>query len=281
LSPLTENKRIRDRKRRERLPEIPRDVRRERLREIERDMKYWQRRLKVLRLLARRGPLNKYGICRDLVPKEASEPTILYLVDEMEQDGLIKVVNTIKKVRGSKPSKYYDLALHGLAGLVVHLGETESDRQFLSHLARKYRDLMPSIFDAWPAILQGGVEDVAVERLDLLCSLLLSGWPMRQAIHTEVDIVEKDGVLSEDAADLFLDPLDCSLDLEDGRPPAAAERWLEAVRSNGSLRQATIGPLRRIIEFYQVAGDEVERKLREANELLASLEQANKIDKGA
>ena len=246
---------------------------------IEREEKYWQRPLKVLRLLARKGPLNKYGICRDLVPKEASEPTILYLVAEMEQDGLIKVVNTVKKVRGSKPSKYYDLALHGLAGLVVHhSGETESDRRFLSHLANKYRDLMPSIFDAWPAILQSGVEDVAAQRLDLLCSILLSGWPTRQALHAESTVLEKDGALAEDGVDLFLDPLDCSLDLEDGRPPAATERWLEAVRNNSSLRQDTIGTLRRTIEFYQAAAHEVERKRREANDLLASLEQANRTD---
>jgi hypothetical protein len=81
-----------------------------------------------LRALAVHGPLHKYGIYKQLKGASlASEPTIIYMVDDLERQGLIRIVYTKHKVQGSKPSRYYDLALAGLVTVIGRLGSMPKD----------------------------------------------------------------------------------------------------------------------------------------------------------
>lgn len=118
------------------------------------------RKLQILRYLGEHGPANKYRIRKE--SGTGSQPTVLAAVDELESIGEIKSQRTITHARGGRVSKIYDLTLWGLADLTswsTHPTNPtgEDDRDLLDHLAKKYRELMPDLFDQlWPALREVG-----------------------------------------------------------------------------------------------------------------------------
>jgi DNA-binding PadR family transcriptional regulator len=210
------------------------------------------RHLAVLKVLADEGPLNKYGICKELVPSEASEPTILYRIDNMEQQGLVRVVKTIKKVRGSKPSKYYDVSLAGLLLLVRPEGR-ERDKnkiELARRLAAKYADLMPHILDLWPAFREAGVEDEALDRLQFW-GAFEEGLPEK---------LEEGSQLHKEALSYILTPM------------RKSEKWCKAIRTNDQLRKVSIPAVRGEIEALLRKRDEIDKQIEDMKEFLKSLQ---------
>jgi DNA-binding PadR family transcriptional regulator len=124
-----------------------------------------QRISKILELLAEKGPLNKYWICKSL-QKLAAEPTILSDVNDLEAHDFIKITNTKQHVRGSKPSRYYDLTSSGVLRLLAELSipKVRMKRPVtVSHLAVKYSELLPEGFRVWNAFERTGIVDIAEE----------------------------------------------------------------------------------------------------------------------
>ena len=127
------------------------------------------RAVEVLRVIAKSvEPLNKYRIWEAVKSKKiGTEPTFLYLVDNLKERGLIKIVKTDEYARGQKPSHYYDLTLPGLAKLMLDMRGT--DVEGFRELAKKYRQLLPRIFGAWPEIVKLGTEEHVITHLGSLC----------------------------------------------------------------------------------------------------------------
>jgi DNA-binding PadR family transcriptional regulator len=134
-------------------------------------------KLKILHYLGEHGPANKYRIRKE--SGAGSQPTVLAAVDELEKSSEIESHKTITHARGGQPSKLYDLTLYGLAELISNLtsknpiGNVRENIGLLDRLARKYRDLMPDLFDQlWPALREVGAHRDS--ELGMFCGLLSS-----------------------------------------------------------------------------------------------------------
>jgi hypothetical protein len=193
-----------------------------------------KRRTRILHALAIHGPLNAYKTWTKLVKEEtATQPTIRADLEELLQKGFVKNVDTNQKARGGRPSKHYDLSLLGLAELLYGLPGSELTAGFIGHVAKKYRDVMPLIFDAWPSIVEAGVEDIARRQLSLHCleiSDMAREWFLENGMTGEPP--QK---LQHLLARYFLRPL----------APRFPERqrWIEALRGCETLRKTTLHAL--------------------------------------
>ncbi len=205
-----------------------------------------KREARILLLLAKTGPLNKYHIWKQLAPqKKETEPTILQAIQDLDKRGDIRVVDIKEKVRGPKPSKYFDLSFHGLMTLIMLTSQTDLGIKdfdsFSAQLANKYHELEPSfkpIFELWPAVIQAGVQDLAWFRLVLLC-----GATLRNPITWEESKLRGFmGYPTSRPIDFFLDPF--------GYTSQERDRWLSAVRKNDILRQAMTDSLQRRVQDY-------------------------------
>jgi DNA-binding PadR family transcriptional regulator len=178
------------------------------------------RTMEILLLLAQKGPLNKYGICKVLVPKYGSEPTILYAVRDLTEEkrgigAAIRVAKTERGARGPKgTSNYYDLTPSGLAHLLNAIAWDLKNPgrdffDFFGHLAAKYLDLFPEIFNLWPAFVDAGIADLFIQRFKYTCK-------------------HSDDLLSENALYWFLAP--------SWADRALRERWLKGINRIESIR---------------------------------------------
>ena len=189
-----------------------------------------------------------------LVKEEAAtQPTIRGDLEEMlkEVPPLVKTVDTDQKARGGRPSDYYDLDFLGLSTLVVYfetLGERANDpRQFARHVAEKYHDLLPSVFNLWPEFIKENAEDLAWRGLKRACGDFAEltpasfdpGSPRFSAFG------EKDPVGSPDyATTCFFGGIMVDLgDLGSINPFyfAAHDAWLQVVARDQMIREALVG----------------------------------------
>jgi hypothetical protein len=246
----------------------------------------------LLTLLRHHGPLNKYGICQHLVPHVGSEPTILYLVDEMEQSGQITVVSTVKKVQGTKPSKYYGLSLRGFSWImreyleaVTKAKEEKKDtrvwgiktppEEFIRGVVERHRHLMPPLLDLWPAFVEAGLEATAVECLHLACvthgsagetyqTFSLADFEVPSGVEVEIrrsfgepsEDEEKDEANYDHALSLLTEP-----------------EVFKKVLGNETLRAVCMRMLKRSIQTYGQVAEEMGRHHKESKERLNVLEQ--------
>lgn len=150
-----------------------------------------KRQIRILMLLTQKGPLNKYHICKELMPAHGTEPTILQAVSDLERQKLIDVIHVDEDARGSKPSKHYDLSLQGLLAFMegVLRGPNASSR--MRHLAEKYHNLLPGLFDLWPSIVQTGIEELACRKLEAVHSVaFLDIWDYPEMVPDSDELAE-------------------------------------------------------------------------------------------
>jgi hypothetical protein len=213
-----------------------------------------RRRRAILRLLVEKGPLNAYRICEQLAPKAGSIPTLLYGVRDLKEGGYIRVVEIDKRPPGGKPSEHYDLALLGLVDLITMLENNDSGRRFLDRLTNKYRSLMPSVFDVWPAISDAGIADLAFKRLRRVC------------LHFGEFIINESRDLDDEAVVRFFDPV--GPDMGESRE---AKRWLRGILTNAALRERAKRSLRRTIATEEVSMGMSRGVIEKAEECLRAL----------
>lgn len=253
----------------------------------------------ILRVLSEEGPVNKYRICKRLESNMGSEPTILYAVSELEKDGFIKVIETKDKVRGGKPSKLYDLSILGVTKLLAEQLKEKYDFEFVDHVAKKYRHLIPDLFAAWPAIVQAGLGDEIMPALADHIEWMADALVIRTEREAKGE-VEKDegGHLSYGhgivPSPILVEPPSMCLDLTGFLDGVSYEKWLldhplimildvdhrrkklvEAVRGNTILRQAVIKDLHELIERCRHRVTEVDKRVREAEIMINQLERMN------
>lgn len=219
------------------------------------ERKMLRRRVNILRLLAEKGPLNTYRICEHFVQgKAGSEPTILYAVRDLREMHCIRAARIDNKSRGVKPSEHYDLTLAGLLVLIKSLLDNEGGHRFLEHLATKYRNLMPSVFDVWAAIRDAGIADLAFRRLQHLCDAALLDLGSAEPTDWPTDLIRED-------IDTFFDP--------------GEKRWLEGVMTNKTLRERVKESLRNAIAWREW---EIEGAIEENEEAERILDALSKKD---
>jgi DNA-binding PadR family transcriptional regulator len=231
--------------------------------------------LKILHYLAEHGPANKYRIRKE--GGAGSQPTVLDAIDELEKSGAIKIVDEKTNVRGSTPSKYYDLTPEGLRTLILgldHLGLRQSHVNYLYRgLAKKYYEYCPCVFKFWPDFVKASVEVLAQRRCLRLtqatqndpdwskiadhhcCYTDLERSPYyyprpnegRSYTGTKEDWYRRmrEFLLDTDPHyQVFLDPFQPETD------ETERENWLAFIRQNSRLRQLTADVLRGMIDQH-------------------------------
>ena len=219
--------------------------------------KRWAR---ILYTLAMDGPLNPYKTWAKLVKEElATQPTIRGDLEELLKMGRVKNVDTDRKARGGRPSIRYDLTLPGLATVIANLEDNESGHRLLDYLAKKYRAMMPLVFDVWPAILEGGVGDVAFRRLQEICISVLEA-----------------GLVSKDSLDLpnykvlenFFAPDTYLEETRDDR-----RRWFQGIRRDKTLRERMRTALHDRIRYLEDCQKGWASAIQKANQILEVLSE--------
>lgn len=210
---------------------------------------YENRKLKILRYLGEHGPANKYRIRKD--SGAGSQPTVLATVNDLEKSGEIKSHETIAHPKGGQPSKKYDLTLWGLAHLIfgtwsVHnlrIGNAKKiNSNLLDHLAKKYRDLMPGLFDQlWPALREVGADRDSA--LGMFCGLMFS-------MHQGGGLGGKKEVTSfiRDTGVTYL--LGVGNNPSEDADPVTIRKEIRSFRGNPVLRKATMKQLADAVEGY-------------------------------
>jgi hypothetical protein len=248
--------------------------------------------------------LNKYGICKSLGAEWGSEPTILYAVRDLEEDGYIEVVKIDKSARGGQPSKYYDVSLPGLAKVVSRLKDEAGDLSLLDQIANKYKTKIPQIFEQWPSLHKTGIMHVVRQNLAVWCddlcqsledfpprtgldgrpigrkrmrALLLSGSKHQETVRRYRKSIEEDRLQrvafdvlcrgpAMDAEIVYLPVVRTRLG--DKEYDNRAKHWFEAVRRSRFLREAV---MQRLLE----AKDDVTRWTRETDKMIQRLRETN------
>jgi hypothetical protein len=211
-------------------------------------LKRWTRILYVLAMEEK--PLNPYKVWNKLVKEEvATQPTIRGDLEDMLQKTLVKTVDTDQKARGGRPSEYYDLTLLGLASVVCRYDElgnkVEDPHQFASHVAKKYRDLLPPIFDLWPEFVREKVNHLAWRELQAACGF---------ADVNKISSVEE----AEDVYWFFFHHISVAV----ARPTNPNDNaWLQAVVRNQTIRETLVG--------FEL--NELSERIERANEFLRLL----------
>jgi DNA-binding PadR family transcriptional regulator len=220
---------------------------------------------RILKFLASHGPANRYSIRES--GETVAQPTILAAIKQLEKEGLIKGSKQ-KSSRTGKTSKHFDLTLNGLLYLVSHIWDSglpiESRDIFLRNLAKKYRDLIPGIFDLWPAFGNMAAEGMAFTRLFFFCKSL---W--RAQTEDCMRAVDAELIAKNHAADFFADPLVFhQVDMQQAQMTTLFSEglnvgggWISLVQKNERLRSATIHSLISRIDL----------DVRKANDVLSML----------
>jgi hypothetical protein len=149
-------------------------------------------------------------------------PSVLRAMKRLEESALVKKVGRGKGKKGAQ-TILYDLRLVGLAERIPLLGISE-----LRQAVEMHRGLLPNVFGVWPSFIEAKVEDLAADRLKWTCRFLITeaedALPFASPLWVS-------GVISEpEIEERFYDPqLPCS----------DYERWLEAVRTNEEIKEAT------------------------------------------
>jgi len=232
----------------------------------------------ILVLLANKGPLNKFHICREL-KTHASEPTILYAVRDLEANGRVEAVKTDRNARGpTGQSKYYDLTAKGLRTLINPILPTKGkhlksklalQESSFRNLAKKYRDFMPEIFNYWPTFLKIGAENIAIMRLITVVEDL-SGYDF---LADDPEILgDKFRPLSEtEYLEKIVDgfwTLDWPDHVDEDHKLRAREIWLNAIRKDTSLREMIVRIMnRRLEDLARERNESVKQIIAQAPEI--------------
>jgi hypothetical protein len=194
------------------------------------------RRVGILFTLATSGPLNAYKVW-ELAKQEATQPTIRGDLEELRREGSLKPVRSDLKARGGRPSIYYELTLRGLAIVIANMKDSKEGHRFLDHLAKKYRAMIPSVFDVWPTIFEAGVGDVAFRRLQEICiSVLEAG----QVSKDSLDLPNYKVLENFFAPDTYLE------ETHDDR-----RRWFGAMIGDSTLRERMAAAVRDRIKYFE------------------------------
>jgi DNA-binding PadR family transcriptional regulator len=216
-----------------------------------------ERKRTILQYLVKEGPANKYRICKHFVPRSGSEPTYLTAIDEMEAYGLIKPSSVKEKAQGGRPSKHYDLTLAGLMALIASLDDNEKGHGLLNDIAKKYEQLMPSVFDVWPAILKAGVGDIAFRRLQEIC---MSELEARMVRTDSTDLEPHKVHESFFAIETYHD------DKPDDRT-----RWFQGLMLDRTLRDRMAASIRHQIDYLEDCLKSFEKGKRNAEKILEAI----------
>jgi len=169
-------------------------------------------------------------------------PVVHNSMKKLKEIGFVKEIGRKRGWKGVQ-TILYDLTDFGVSILIF---KTSKPDALLRRLVKKYHDFLPEIFNLWPAFIKTGIEDLALAELRMLVC--------------RVDYVIRPplphGVRKIDTDPFFIYPVA-------RRPPEIRKRWLEAVRSDNALKQATIMALHRSAsqEIGQV--NEIRRLLSE------------------
>ncbi len=128
----------------------------------------------ILKFLAEKGPMNKYGICKGVMKQlRESEPTLIYAVDNLREQDYIIMDHEAPGTRGKDgKSKYYDLTERGVMRLVQLTCWVEGYDRLqgpVRKIAEKYPGKIPTILPLWPELLKAGLEVPSVFDLMKLC----------------------------------------------------------------------------------------------------------------
>jgi DNA-binding PadR family transcriptional regulator len=240
------------------------------------------RGIAILRLIAEEGNLNKYRICRRLVPTYGSEPTILNSIRSLKEIGAIGVVDVNRHARGGYESEYYELSPLGVAKIIGWLEDKKEDYELLDRIANKYARMIPSVFDVWSAFAEAGLLSQLRPRLALHCYLFEVF--LERIRRREITVKSEEGreaaarfikeweeTFKTDALDFVLTLVPGYIDRRDTfsylmEPiDAHTKKWVEAVRRNNILREA-------MIRAVSEGRSEAERHIGEADTLIEWLQ---------
>jgi hypothetical protein len=205
-----------------------------------------RRQVKELFVLAKEGPLNPYKTWLRLVKEDlATQPTIRTDLEEMSKKEIVRVVDTDEKARGGEPSHRYELTLKGIVTLISDydlLGDKADDaNQFASHVAKKYRGLLPHdfvsgsdveymglglILDMWSDFIREKVDVWAWRRLQVACRLVGTGPHVRD--YQTV------------GASFFMDIADILTRFTHASTPPEHDAWMQAASGSEVIRQALV-----------------------------------------
>jgi DNA-binding PadR family transcriptional regulator len=247
------------------------------------------RGIAILRLIAEEGNLNKYRICRRLVPSYGSEPTILNAIRSLKEIGAIDVADVDRQARGGHDSEYYELSPLGVAKIIGWLEDKKEDYELLDRIANKYGKMIPSVFDVWSAFAEAGLLSQLRPRLALHCHLFevfLERVRRREVIVKSEDgreaaarfIKEWEGTFKTDALNFVLTLVPGYIDRRDTfsylmePTDAHTKKWVEAVRRNNILREA-------MIRAVSEGRSEAEQHIGEADKLIKWLQREKGVQK--
>jgi hypothetical protein len=206
------------------------------------------------------GPLNPYKTWTRLLKDEtATQPTIRADLEELFKEGLVRNVDTDRKARGGRPSKHYELSLPGLMTVIGNLKDNKSGHRFLNDLAKKYRGLMPSVFDVWPAILEGAIGDVAFRRLQEICiSELEAGLVSKDSCDLEPNKVHEN----------FFAPETYLEETHDDHV-----RWFRGIMRDRTLRECMRASLHHQIDYYEYCQKMFMTGIRNAEKIMKAISE--------
>jgi hypothetical protein len=209
----------------------------------------------IVRVLADNGPLNAYQICQRL-KEQGSRPTILYPMLGLARARFLRVVRVDKEARGPQPSVYYDLDLPGLAKLVseADLGDPPDlfrCRRLEPTILPKYYNLLPHVFDLWPAFREAGLEGHMWNSFVWFCYSLADEWEnpkTRPSDEKGLDDYRRTALAYFFVAEpIFQERLFVFHEL---KTDEGAMTCLEAFRRSTKLRPVMTGELSRMQRFY-------------------------------
>lgn len=161
--------------------------------------------LAVLRHLAKRGPLNKFHLCKDIARDlDVSKNTVLYAVLDLEKRGEIKVDHSEPARGRDRSSNYYELSLYGLITLISRL-DPGKEAGLFDNLAEKYRDLLPRVFDLWPCFKASERSRMARVRLQGNAENATSRIAVIKDQHPHLDLDRLTNTIITEMADDFWD----------------------------------------------------------------------------
>jgi hypothetical protein len=204
------------------------------------------------------GPANKRQIETRIKPR-IDHPTIHKIVLDLIDRKMVELDHHEK----SQSVKFYRPAKHGVLSLIwdeAYLGDQD---ELVRQLAKKYTDMF-EVFRLWPAIIEAGLEQMALEVLSLACQRVLgNAMDYSQSPPKPVE--------PHDPTSTFLDPFRLGTFVGTIQ---TRELWLKAVSQNLTLREATARVLRqKTIRDLQAVNEVLEYLAEEKLKVGATIDE--------
>jgi hypothetical protein len=196
---------------------------------------------RILAYLALKGPRNRYRIQRDT--HAGSQPTVLELVDLLEQSNLIKVKGSDRQPRGGKISPRYVITAEGIFLLLsilarVSIAGIELD---FEALAKMHPRAFPEIFDHIQLFLDEQITDLAFQHLIHIASNFIDDPEAFLSKDEHQRTMNIKGGLGpgrrKACAKTFFSFSGLLVETLGTEKRLERERWLKALRSNRKLRE--------------------------------------------